>query len=199
METKSDQFLHYANMMLCEIWGISKSKYQKQNLIRRASHDYMINIVELIYKSSGKLIEKLNKKPENSKRKRLNTLKELNLLPEGVYMELLNLIDIRNGLAHADVGEEEIYNNIGNFILCSYFFFEYFSFFEFYLARDEIINNLEIDIHIDPDYLMDKYDSLCTKKNLNIPQKKYKISNEFRMKSTINLHLFFYVSDYPSD
>jgi uncharacterized protein YutE (UPF0331/DUF86 family) len=98
--TTSDIF-HYSNHLLLDVFPLTKSEYKRQSVYRRASYDYLNQIIEATFAITDKIMISMNiQNRGKTYHERFTQAQKVGLLPLKLAHALLDLKKLRNTAVH---------------------------------------------------------------------------------------------------
>ena len=151
-------FFHYSNHLLLDIYPLSRAQYKKKSMPRRASYDYLNQIIENAYKTTQYIMKAVGVSPVGSTYyQRFHQAKVLNVFPTDLADALIDFSHVRNKAVHENfkVNETlELYDKLIELITVGFALFELFGAFE-YGINNGIPENITYDeIVVDKKYLL---------------------------------------------
>lgn len=148
----TDMF-YYASHVLRDIYPLSREQYRKQSIHRRASYDYLNQIIECAYDCTGRAMRALHlSQMGKTYYERFTNAKTLGLIPEGLADTLIELKILRNKAIHNNKIINDrlvLYDNLIRLVTCGFASFELFRIHEWTVANgippDPEINRIVVD------------------------------------------------------
>lgn len=152
--------LHYSNHLLLDIYPLSKEGYRSQSVRRRASYDYLNQIVEEPYKAVEFIINILRLETTGSSYKQtLRRAKDSGILPADIVNSLMHFRDLRNKVIHENPKVNEsllLYPELFELIVLGFAMYEVFSAYAACGIESfkRVVNMAERTVEVDKAYLL---------------------------------------------
>jgi|GEM_PF-6768931 len=125
----SDDCIHYAFHVLWDIYPLSEDEYRMMSVERRASYDYLVQIIEMGYKLVGIVLKNQGEFPVKGYRARFIQAQEANIL-SNTFVRILNEFALlRNKSVHENkrINKElSLYPQLGSLVLVGFALWELF-------------------------------------------------------------------------